>query len=1751
MKSFQNMLPKPLLYMCTKYDPDNVFKKINLIEFPISFVGLSTTKILDVEKDLSVSIYLKTMYKNELLEFHKAHEVSPIHRSFELSEIDNHTISLTFIPKSESIAKLKQNRSYGNRFVFDLRIIQVDGARCCNDEIHSEIGRFYISGEYEICSITHFPEVVDFGNVAVHEKVSKYLIIRNKSQLSANLKYIHVTGFDVTPDEFSIPANSSKKICITIKPYSLLIKKQLIFSIRNPHDISAKLNISDNNFLTYIIDLQVNVIYSKNRENLSIESLHKICEPHIKYTYLSEEIITNNRRKFIASTHLRVTKSKQTRNVNKKSLFPGTIELDNEYLLTNRKDMTQGFCKNTRKQISTLELFDIYFLPFTINFGKVGIKTFAQRIVTVKNCSIYDVLILFLDDPHILYTNKKLKNITLNLKSLSETEITIICQGITEGNYASTFDYIIDSKYHRKYQYQLYVEHPTLMLSEKTLKFGMLTNEHFITSVPVKLFNTFNVDIKFKWEDITHETPFNILPLDGTIRKHSCNICDILYVCKNTKTKTHEVSLIANCNKQEAIPLELNIITKKLGIKFLQPAVNFKEIPLNVETVTRVKLENSSREIALFHVVEPLILGFTINPMSGILRPKMVIAFNISVKISCILEFAFDVVIKINNRENVILPVSGSVTEPKLLIQPKHIYLTRIPCNMITYVPVTIHNISTLKAFVEVIDTGNDNIFNVYIDQGNKKIKLDKFQLDSSESKTVFIKIFDTFRREYDMYIPFKINGLLGPPGPHSTSIDLLNYTSRYMISYENNPKVKLLNMNKDIPYCRVVGVITVPWIQISVEKYEIDFKPDSNNDIEFSIGNVSKYYLFVTIIITSLTPNFTLTMCTAEIHSIVTESNIKFELDLHQEIKFILKFHPKETGEIVTTALLYLDKNLSTPYYNLTFVGKNHTPVLSANTHRIIFPPCIVGHQMFRILKLQYEDKSNEKSFSYTMEEIPGLFVQFTEFKHLQHGGNYRTVVEVELKVCCQEVYSSNSILTFHHESGSYCDVDVSFCSTYCPLTLHTSTVISYIANPYPFYPRPDQLELFNYMEKSTNFIEKWLYYQGFRRDLYPIIPDTFHLLSTAITSPPSTTKSKGINVSYLNFIKRISGPLMKHIRKLKTTVIEDTFNCVKELHDIYNEIIHLLKSRGADIWFLKARFLLSYEQFTTYTKIVTSKCHADIILNKELLEDITLFNNFSKQSWLDFILQSYKVFILDSCINERLSSQPKDIIKILTDWFNAQISQNYNKECNNKPVKIIRNITSDLSDGVAVMSAILNHCPFLQEHFSFFHEVNKSESCSGSIINNACLIIQALNLLKVYFPLRSEDFLEPNFIQMLFFSIHLYVTLPMLKPRDILKFKPPLLRGSSRLITISTANQESVIFNYMILNNSKSSFSVERTPSRDNGKNYILNVKYVANFTDMETCILLIYGYNKTRIYDTYVIFILEGFVGSLSPVKKCKVIGPLYRASKVDVLVSSPFQASATYKLLVTDRDPTIPVIFGYDYIPKFYCRRINLIDKTITLSGIPKDNGQEIQEQKLLIQLICLSTQVGNTWIWFRSDIGEFFIKVTSQPRWDIPIDILQAKFEQWPIVPCCCGEDCECYRTSVIEVPHRNELMLISLRHALSEHASDAMLKVYDKLIETTVGKIIVGMLLLENGTNMSEIEHILHSEMSYRITSRSLSLDIDHVKLAQHTEAMLALPITILSEDKSGKYSITFTSNCGMDIRTYKIVFVDEDCDVV
>lgn len=325
------------------------------------------------------------------------------------------------------------------------------------------------------------------------------------------------------------------------------------------------------------------------------------------------------------------------------------------------------------------------------------------------------------------------------------------------------------------------------------------------------------------------------------------------------------------------------------------------------------------------------------------------------------------------------------------------------------------------------------------------------------------------------------------------------------------------------------MGVITLPWLEFSQETFEFVCS-NANNKIEFTITNISKYHLPVTIITSKLAPYFTLEL-TSDIEAI-RENNIKFELTRGSTVEFCLKFIAKGYGRFVSVAVMYLDKFLAIPYSNLTFIGKCEYPTLIPSVYKLIFPPCKLSVELVQVIQMKLNILASLDTFKY--ESTDGnLKVTFLDLELIENDDGKETIVTAEINIISEHPCVVNSTLKFYHDLGAACEIDLCYCYTRCGLTLHTNEYIPLYEHPYPYYPTTEQSDLYDYMNICVEFLERWLFLQGFRRELFPIIPTTFHVISSSLTSVQGG-KPKGINVTYLNFIRRVAGPLMKHISKV-----------------------------------------------------------------------------------------------------------------------------------------------------------------------------------------------------------------------------------------------------------------------------------------------------------------------------------------------------------------------------------------------------------------------------------------------------------------------------------------------------------------------------------------------------------------------------------------------------------------------------------------
>ena len=113
--------------------------------------------------------------------------------------------------------------------------------------------------------------------------------------------------------------------------------------------------------------------------------------------------------------------------------------------------------------------------------------------------------------------------------------------------------------------------------------------------------------------------------------------------------------------------------------------------------------------------------------------------------------------------------------------------------------------------------------------------------------------------------------------------------------------------------------------------------------------------------------------------------------------------------------------------------------------------------------------------------------------------------------------------------------------------------------------------------------------------------------------------------------------------------------------------------------------------------------------------------FNCVSEQSWLDFLLQTYKCLVLPRALKAEnqvkvTSNVYSGAELVLLNWLNEQYEDNRSRIWHEgrAPPRWVVNFDYDLMDGLVLGSVFASYCPFITNHLRQMHpDPTSSEEC------------------------------------------------------------------------------------------------------------------------------------------------------------------------------------------------------------------------------------------------------------------------------------------------------------------------------------------------------------------------------------------------------------------------------------------------------
>ncbi|GAX74871.1 hypothetical protein CEUSTIGMA_g2317.t1 [Chlamydomonas eustigma] len=632
------------------------------------------------------------------------------------------------------------------------------------------------------------------------------------------------------------------------------------------------------------------------------------------------------------------------------------------------------------------------------------------------------------------------------------------------------------------------------------------------------------------------------------------------------------------------------------------------------------------------------------------------------------------------------------------------------------------------------------------------------------------------------------------------------------------------------------------------------------------------------------------------------------------------LHFVPRDAQSYEATIPLYVDGDMSTPYFALEVQGSGEFPRLSFSSRECVLPPVPLGFTSrgtFKIVNQGYDNLELRYRLPADEGHVP-MKIEFPE-------GNLIGLAKQELPVVVTfsspKPLSFTATIDFLDEEGKRYSMPVTATADNCLFT-HQSFLKA----------NADRLEV-----TCDEGYPVTLDVRG--EVLLPRASDALGpLVSTAnIGRFLEATSSRGggleANISgqmvaskgrlAIDIVELLSG---KSIPKKVAKFSNNKTEAAEQLLGVLDSLLVFLKAHGALLNAVKPEMLLDLESFE---KIMTARTHkvktAEESASLGLWDDVELnFNTISAQAWNMVILQAFKIFVLGRVslktfkimpgIDRIASSLPPDSAiagsnmysvpeSVLLAWMTAH----YMREFGDKGFRVT-NFDSDLTTGLVLFSLLSGYWPTLSARRGSLRHSIKSER--DKLENNEA-VVRFMGDLGLPFEVKPEDLCKPEPKEMLVLVLYLYQTLPQFVPKTTIEF--PCKLGESVTKDLELSNPSKKAISYTAKLEGHKDFTTQVSVIRIEAKGTArLQIKCIPTTSVPVQSRLILMSRRDGGAHAATLVFQLVSKVDTRAPLKRVRVEGPLYELQQFEINVSNPFpsEVDLTSTLLHEPAEPPPP-------------------------------------------------------------------------------------------------------------------------------------------------------------------------------------------------------------------------------------------------
>ncbi|KAF5298427.1 hypothetical protein FQR65_LT01205 [Abscondita terminalis] len=890
--------------------------------------------------------------------------------------------------------------------------------------------------------------------------------------------------------------------------------------------------------------------------------------------------------------------------------------------------------------------------PSYIDLGKMAPKTIKSNTITIYNKSNYSIVVLMKSrKPNISFRNNQYLAVHSMKKKV--VEFTFHASPII-GHYYSIIDCIINCS-------DTFIVPVSVEVAPKSVKFPF--EDVILTDADYKFIsvtNPVNVPIEFSWK--IPDSCFTVDPEYGTIPSYSSLMCFIKYTPHQnlaynidaTLCSPNGIKQIVNIKKVKTDP---HVILKN-------PKLEFRNIPVNMKRKLSTTIENLLSEALTFVVENPEpIPGIIITPTEGLIRGFDQQAVDISVQFATCLSFQCVVTINVQNRVKLELTLIGTVIYPLIEFKPEMIKLKKIVTNAFERQVFLVMNKSKSEVVIDFLldDYPEYRILTSRsVEYGSESLK--RVELEVNGQKELYLFFNPMGAGLFTFYLPYVVNEVFGPPVLYcSETLTPSTYTTVENSKYDTYDKVNITKLPKLLPLITVNSSVGSDILKFS--KLNFDFKLKnreqyhSGTNGDLTIWNASQNSCRFCIRTDTLKYPFALQFVSGRCVEFL-EYSIVGTLEPKEEILFKIIFEPSSQGSYFIQMPIYLRHYLDGNIFNyLTLSGVYPSPKMYTKEKELYFEPIPIKCETEKKIVLNLENHGDDCNIEVEIED------KFVEVELFDRSGSYELgIVIAIIKYFSKYAMTVNSNINFYCSCGANCRLDIKGCIENCSVTIHavvarlsanessqetkiltmqdesisslltTSEPLSnHNSTCFPYFPTSEDCsEYANHMRNIVTTLEEFIGHQGFYGKRCFKIPNDFNIQDCSQSDGNEPKKQKSCLPKYVELLINLIGPTVTDYINTKDipTGNLDKINCI---YNMYVQVIHLISSQGGYLSHIYPENLLSYDDYVLFLKYIYQNKPEFI---GEAPPDILQEDKFyllSKQQWIDLLLQTYKVSVLN----------------------------------------------------------------------------------------------------------------------------------------------------------------------------------------------------------------------------------------------------------------------------------------------------------------------------------------------------------------------------------------------------------------------------------------------------------------------------------------------------------------------------------------